>query len=290
MKTWLTVVLTVVSPALWAQDEILLWEGQAPFARPNDLEETVEQAWGVQCVVNVTIPTLTVYPPLGPLAAQAVIIFPGGGYEKESFQWEGHEIAAVLASHGITAAVLKYRLPLKAASDQPHLLPETDARRSVILMRSLADNYGFDAGRVGVMGFSAGGHLATVVSVLGPDDEQERPDFSLLLYPVTTLGDENRKWLEETLFHRPMTPVEQDRYSLVDHVTSATPPAFLAHSYDDDVVPIAESQVYAEALLSAGQEVEVHFFSRGGHGFGPGRPEDGTGQWLELAADWITRQ
>lgn len=290
MKRLTIILMSIWSPALWGQVEVPLWEGQAPFAKPNDLEEAVEQAWGVQCVVNVTNPTLTVYPPLGQPAAQAVIIFPGGGYLKESFQWEGHEIAAALASQGITAAVLKYRLPMEAASEQPHLLPETDARRSVILMRALADTYGFDTSRVGVLGFSAGGHLATVVSVLVPDDEQERPDFSLLLYPVTTLGDENRKWLEETLFHRPMSPEEQDRYSLVDHVTSASPPAFLAHAYDDDVVPIAESQVYAKALLSAGQEVEVHFFSRGGHGFGPGRPEDGTGQWLELAADWIIRQ
>ena len=154
-------------------------------------------------------------------------------------------------------------------------------------MRSLAGTYGFDASRVGVMGFSAGGHLATTVSVLPAKDEQERPDFTLLLYPVTTLTYK-QKWLEETLFHRSMTVGEQDRYSLVDHVSSATPPAFLAHAYDDEVVSIGESQAYAEAL-EAGREVEVHFFSRV-DGFGTGRPEDGTGQWLALAADWIRRQ
>ena len=157
-------------------------------------------------------------------------------------------------------------------------------------MRSMADTFGFDDSRVGVMGFSAGGHLAASISVLPPADEGERPDFSLLLYPVTTLSPENRTWLEETLFHRPMTTEERGRNSLVDRVTSATPPAFLAHAYDADLVPIQESQEYAAALIAVGQEVEVHFFARGGHGFGPGRPNDGTGRWLELAADWMRRQ
>lgn len=290
MKRCIVILLAFSVSSVGAQDEIPLWEGEAPFSKPNALVETVEEAWGVPCVVNVTVPTLRVHAGQGQIAAQAVIIFPGGGYEKESFQAEGHEIAAVLAAEGITAAVLKYRLPLEAASDQPYLLPESDARRAMILMRSMADTYGFDASRVGVLGFSAGGHLATTISVLPPDDERERPDFSVLLYPAIPLTTANLTWLEETLFHRRMTPEERDRYSLLNHVTSATPPAFLAHSYDDDVVPIHESQDYAAALVAAGQEVEVHFFAKGGHGFGAGRPEDGTGQWLELAADWIRRQ
>jgi acetyl esterase/lipase len=140
------------------------------------------------------------------------------------------------------------------------------------------------------MGFSAGGHLATAVSVFASEDEDENPAFSGLIYPVTTLGDENLKWLEDSLFHRRMSVEEQSQYSLVDHVNATTPPAFLVHAYDDDVVPILESQVYAEALVAAGREVEVHFFAMGGHGFGPGRPEDGTDQWLGLLADWIKRQ
>jgi len=87
-----------------------------------------------------------------------------------------------------------------------------------------------------------------------------------------------------------MTAEEQQQYTLVDNVTAETPPAFLLHSYDDDDVPISESIVYAEALTEVGQDVEVHFFAKGGHGFGPGRAEDGTDQWLGLLADWIQRQ
>jgi acetyl esterase/lipase len=219
-----------------------------------------------------------------------MIVVPGGGYVEESIVAEGQEIAEALSAQGITAAVLKYRLPLKEASDQPHLLPITDARRAISMMKLMAGEYGFDPTKVGIMGFSAGGHLATAASVLSPQNSDERPDFSALIYAVTTLAPENQEWLEKTLFHRPMTADEKRQYALVDHVDASTPPAFIVHTYDDDVVPIAESIVYAKALAAAGREVEVHFFFRGGHGFGAGRAEDGTGQWLGLLADWIKRQ
>lgn len=239
---------------------------------------------------NVTHPTLTVHQAKGDNSGRAIVVVPGGGYEVESFVAEGREIAEFLAARGITAAVLKYRLPLTDASETPHLLPLADTRRALSLLRSLASRFEFDPAKVGIVGFSAGGHLATVVSVLTPDDEFERPAFSALAYPVTTLAPANQEWLEESLFHRPMTAEERRQYSLVDHVDSRTPPAFLIHAYDDDVVPIRESELYAAAVAAAGQEVEVHFFARGGHGFGAGRPEDGTDQWLELLASWIRRQ
>jgi acetyl esterase/lipase len=157
-------------------------------------------------------------------------------------------------------------------------------------MKSRARDFGCDSSHIGIMGFSAGGHLATAVSVLAPDKPDERPDFSALVYPVTTLSAANQKWLEESLFHRAMTEAEKKQYALADNVTKATPPAFLLHAYDDKLVPIEESLVYAKALTSVGQEVELHCFAHGGHGFGPGRSGDGTAQWLGLLADWIKRQ
>jgi len=290
MKPIFTLLLVIVSSFLAAEEVIDLWEGPPPHSKPNSLEEYVKESCGVPCAHNVTKPTLTVHPAQGENSGRAIIILPGGSYIKESIVAEGQEIAEHLSSSGITAAVLKYRLPLLEASDQPHLVPLTDARRAVSLMKSLAGSYGFDPSRVGIMGFSAGGHLATATSVLMSENDDENPDFSALIYPVTTMAPENRKWLEEDLFHRPMTVEEQRQYSLVDNVTDETPPAFLLHAYDDDVVPISESIVFAEALTAVGQEVEVHFFARGGHGFGSGRAEDGTGQWLGLLADWIKRQ
>jgi len=279
-----------MSESIIAGDTISLWKEKAPYFKENSLEEYVKESWGVPCVHNVTQATLEIYPAMAENSGRAMIVLPGGGYVLESIEAEGRLIAEFLSSRGITAAVLKYRLPLAEASDQPHLVPITDARRAVSLMKSMAERLGFDSEKVGIMGFSAGGHLATAVSVWTSENIEENPDFSALIYPVTTLSSENRKWLEDTLFHRPMTEDEMLQYNLVDHVNKGTPPTFLLHAYDDDVVPIAESQVYAEALNAAGQDVEVHFFAKGGHGFGPGRPEDGTAQWLHLLANWIKRQ
>jgi len=290
MKLIIGLVITLISQPLFAQDVIDIWTEKSPYSKSNSLEEYVKESWGVPCVHNVTRSNLTVYPAMWENSGRAMIVLPGGGYVLESIEAEGSLIAEFLSSRGITAGVLKYRLPLKEASDEPHLVPITDVRKAISVMKSMAKEYGFDREKVGIMGFSAGGHLATAVSVLTSENADENPDFSGLIYPVTTLGSENQKWLEETLFHRSMTDEEKLQYSLVDHVNEATPPAFLLHSYDDDVVPIAESEVYAEALTAMGQEVEVHFFARGGHGFGPGRQEDGTAQWLHLLADWIKRQ
>ena len=290
MKHAISVLLMLIAACASAEDVFDLWEGSPPYSKPNSLEEYVKEAFGAPCTYNITVPTLTVYRAKGQNSGRAMVILPGGAYVLEAVETEGRLIADHLASRGITAAVLKYRLPLVEASDQPHLLPITDARRAISLMRSMAEKYGFDPSKVGIMGFSAGGHLATAASVLKSDQPEEYPDFSAPIYPVTTLGDRNQEWLEENLFHRPMTEGEIRQYSLVDHVNETTPPTFLVHAYDDDLVPIAESQVYAAALTAAGVEVESHFFAQGGHGFGPGRPEDGTAQWLDLLADWIERR
>jgi len=283
-------LLTFVASVSSAGEVIDLWQGPPPFSKPNSLEEYVKESWGVPCVVDVTHPTLTVYPARGENSGRAMIVLPGGGYEMESIVAEGSEIAEFLSTQGITAAVLKYRLPLVEASDQPHLVPLSDARRAIQLMKSIADTNGFDSSKVGIMGFSAGGHLAATVSVLRSGNPDENPDFSALIYAGITLRAEIRKVLEENLFHRTMTDGEIRQYSLAENVSSATPPAFLVHAYDDDVVPINESTRYAEALTAVGQEVEVHFFARGGHGFGAGRPEDGTHQWMGMLADWIKSQ
>jgi len=241
----------------------------------------------VPCIHNVTHPTLTVFPAQGQNSGRAMVVLPGGGYEVESFVAEGRQIAEYLSSRGITAAVLKYRLPLAEASDQPQLVPMTDARRAILVMKSLADAYGFDSSKVGIMGFSAGGHLATATSVLRSKDERENPNFSALIYPVTTMAPENQEWLEKTLFHRPMTASEKQQYSLVDNVTEETPPAFLLHAYDDDVVPISESLRFADALTAAGQDVEAHFFAKGGHGFGMKQTGFPVDSWPDRVIEWM---
>ena len=140
-----------------------------------------------------------------------------------------------------------------------------------------------------MLGFSAGSHLATVASLHRSEISEQNPDFSMLIYGVTRLTDENREWLEKTLYHRPMTDAELQEQTLLDHVNEHSPPAFLAHSMDDEVCHYSETTLYAEQLALHGVPVEVHLFPTGGHGWGPGRSEDGTDQWLELAAGWLNR-
>ena len=161
MRLVLVLALVSVVQPVAAVDVVELWQGEPPHSKPNSLEESVTESWGVPCVENVTEPTLSIHPAQGENSGRAMIVLPGGGYVLESFEAEGRLIAEFLASQGITAAVLKYRLPLKKASDEPWLLPITDARRAISLLRSIADTYGFDEAKVGIMGFSAGGHLAS---------------------------------------------------------------------------------------------------------------------------------
>jgi acetyl esterase/lipase len=273
-----------------AQEVYKLWEGQSkPYYKENNLKEHEKQAFGVTCVYDVTEPMLTVYRAQGQNSGRAVIIIPGGGYTLESIYHEGYNLAKVLSDNGITAAVLKYRLPNPASSDQPHLVPLLDTRRALSLLREKSNAYGFDKNMVGLMGFSAGSHLATVTSLWKSDNRDENPDFSALIYGVTRLTDTNLKWLEESLYFRKLTPEEKVKNRLVELVTQETPPAFLAHAYDDDVCNIKESTDYANALREHQVGVEMHLFPEGGHGFGMGRKEDGTDQWVTLFISWLIR-
>lgn len=271
-----------------AQEIYKLWEGQnKPFYKENALVEYESESWGVTCVFNVTEPTLTIYKATGKNTGKAVIIIPGGGYTLEAIYHEGYDLAKVLAKEGITAAVLKYRLPNPESSDQPELVPLTDARRALKIMREKADFYGIDRAKVGVMGFSAGSHLATVTSLWKSEDEEENPDFSALIYGVTDLSEENLKWLEESLYFRKLTDEEVAQNKLLDLVSNDTPPAFLVHAYDDDVCNVKETTMYAQKLFTHDVPVEMHLFPSGGHGFGMGRKEDGTNQWVKLFVNWL---
>jgi acetyl esterase/lipase len=290
MKAVLILMTAMCCPNVIAGDVVDLWEGPPPYSKAGSIEETVVENWGVPCVKNITRPTMTIFPAEGENTGRAVVIIPGGGYEVESFVEEGRKIASFLAAEGITAAVLKYRLPQKEISDTPWLLPMTDTQRAVAMMRSLAYSYGVDTSKVGVVGFSAGGHLAATVSVWPSEDPKGTPDFSALVYPAVTLSPENRKWLEKTFFHHAMTEDELKSWDLIGRIDASTPPVLMIHSADDDVVPLSESLLWAQTMIAAGGEVDAHYFATGGHGFGPGRAEDGTDQWLGLLANWVKRQ
>lgn len=273
-----------------AQQVIALWgESEPPYYKPHDVQEYQDDCWLAVCAYQVTHPTLTLYPPEGDASGAAVVILPGGGYEVEAVYHEGYEIAEALSRQGTFAAVLKYRLPSPVTSTQPEQVPSSDVRQALSLLRERQAEFGFQAERFGVLGFSAGGHLAAQVSVHPHEQSALNPDFSVLIYGVSQLNEENRAWLEKTLYHRAMTPQEVAYQTLLDHVGPATPPAFLVHAWDDETCHYSESTRYAEALARHGVDNELHLFARGGHGFGPGRSEDGTDQWLTLAGQWLRR-
>lgn len=283
-------LLSTPAASVMAQQVIPLWgEDDPPYSKPHENAEYEAPCWLAVCAYQVSEPTLTLYLPSGKGNGKAVIVLPGGGYEVEAVYHEGYEIAEALARDGTVAAVLKYRLPNPETSTVPEQAPLSDVRQALQLLREKQGEYGFSASRVGVMGFSAGSHLATLVSVGQAAEAVKNPDFSMLIYGVTRLTPENREWLEKTFYHRSMTPAEITEQTLLERVDENSPPAFLVHSLDDDTCHYSESTLYAEALTRHGVETELHLFARGGHGFGPGRDSDGTSQWLELASNWLNR-
>jgi acetyl esterase/lipase len=290
MQLFLGFALAMSTTPVLAGQVIPLWgKNVPPFSKPHTLEEYEAECWQATCSYQVVDPTLTLYKPEGDSNGNVVVILPGGGYEVEAVYHEGYEIAEALAGRGTVAAVLKYRLPNPESATEPQHVPLADVRQALQILRKNQAEYGFNAARFGVLGFSAGSHLATLASVSRSSDASQNPDFSMLIYGVTRLTPENQKWLEQTFYHREMTAREIEDQTLLERVNESTPPAFLVHAFDDDTCHFTESTLYAEALNRNGVEAEIHLFARGGHGFGPGREEDGTGQWLGLAATWLDR-
>lgn len=270
------------------QEIYKLWKiGGKPNYKENNLKEYEKEVWGTQCVFNITEPTLTIYKAKGNNTGKAVIIIPGGGYELVAMYHEGYDLAKALAKQGINAAVLKYRLPNPISSDKPHLVPLSDGRKALKILHEKADEYNIDTNQIGVLGFSAGSHLATVLSLWKSAEQNENPDFSALIYGVTNLSKDNLSWLEKSLYHRELTPKEIEENTLLNLVSEDTPPSFMVHAYDDDVCKVEETTLYAQELFENNIMAETHIFPKGGHGFGMGKASDGTDQWVSLFVNWL---
>jgi acetyl esterase/lipase len=286
----LILVMAVFSPFANAQQTISLWgEETPPYSKPHSVTEYVAPCWGADCAYDVVDPTLTIFPAEGEGNGNIVLVVPGGGYDVVAIFHEGSEIAHALATRGTSAAVIKYRLPRPTTSTRPERVPLADLYQAMKLLRHRQAEFGISAKHIGVMGFSAGSHLATVASLNDAPEPTLKPDFSMLIYGVTKLTQVNLEWLEKSLYHRKLTEAEIAAETLLGRVSQSSPPAFLVHALDDDTCHYTESTLYAEALIRHGVEAEIHLFPRGGHGFGPGRAEDGTDQWLDLAANWLHR-
>ncbi len=259
-------------------EQIALWTGQAPmgdgtFAETNTL--------------------ITVYRPEKPNGA-AVIICPGGGYKFRSMNPEGHNVARWLNEHGITGVVLEYRLP-----DGKSFVPLLDAQRAIRTVRSKAAEWGCDPERVGIMGFSAGGHLAsTAATHFDGGDAQSadpvnrlsaRPDFAILIYPVITMGEKTHAGSKSNLLGKTPTSEAIELFSNEKQVTDQTPPTFLTHAQDDRLVPADNSQLFFDALQAHNVHSEYLKLPSGGHGLnkhsGPMWEE-----WQAKSLQWLAAQ
>ncbi|MCI5743174.1 alpha/beta hydrolase [Phocaeicola faecicola] len=256
MKFLLCMGLFVLSQTwLHAQQplELKLW----PEGMPNDNGMTCQEENGVLYVAE---PTLTVYPATEG-NGMAIVACPGGGYGKLATDHEGKDMAAWFNNQGITYAVLKYRMP-----NGHKEVPLSDARQAMRILRHRAGEWQLK--RIGIMGFSAGGHLASTVATHF-EDEESHPDFQILFYPVISMDPEyTHRGTHDNLLGKQPAKEEEDDFSNELHVDGNTPPAFILHSSDDRSVPVAHSLNYYMALLRHQVPATLHIYPIGGHGWG----------------------
>lgn len=239
--------------------------------KPNETKKVAR-------LMNVTEPTLTLYAaPADKANGTAVVICPGGGYNILAWDLEGTEIAEWLNRHGVAAIVLKYRVP-RRDNRAPHVAPLKDAQRAMSIVRSKAKELGIDEKKIGILGFSAGGHLAAMTSMhfdqrtydkLDAIDEVScRPDFAVLVYPAY------------------LTNKEQTELSPDVKISEETPPMFLAHAGDDPVTPLSSVLLYA-ALKRAKVPAELHVYATGGHGYGMRSDNTTAANWPLRCEEWL---
>ncbi len=277
-----------------------LWAGSPPNSQPAGKPTERVQEGNIVWVRHVQNPAIEVrLPARGNATGQAVVVCPGGGYGGLAYDWEGTDFAGWLNSHGIAAIILSYRLPVDGdVAHQKWLVPLLDAQRAIRLTRAHAADWGINPAKVGIMGFSAGGHLASTVGTHFDAGDQtaadlvdrfsSRPDFMILVYPVISMAKETTH-SGSRLNLLGETPSDElvHRYSNELQVTAETPPTFLVHAGDDGAVSVNNSLLFYNALIAHQVPAEMHVYPQGGHGFSfaikKGRLED----WTQLCARWL---
>lgn len=285
---------------LSAQKAIIpLWPNEIPNQKPSDEKEKVETERFIW-ISNVQEPTIEVYlPSKSNATGQAVVIFPGGGYYGLAYDWEGIDMAKALNSRGVAGIVVKYRLPLsKSIIKDKEVVPLQDAQRAMRLVRSKASEWNIKEDKIGIMGFSAGGHLASTLGTHyndkvydkqdDADDLSARPDFMALIYPVITMEKSTtHTGSRGALLGDNPSDEMSDRFSANKNVTKDTPPTFLLHAQDDGGVPVENSILMFSALKKEDVPVTMHIYPKGGHGFSLALQDKRLKNWIALLYDWI---
>ncbi|HTR81516.1 MAG TPA: alpha/beta hydrolase [Bacteroidota bacterium] len=291
--------LLILSASSFCQPKtIRVWEGSIPGAieDPSYKSETIYIDGNKPRITKVTDPTLDFYPaPADKATGVAIVICPGGGYGRLAIDHEGTLVAVWLNTIGISAFVLTYRLPSDAIMVNKSIGPLQDGQEAIRIVRRHAKEWNIDPHKIGIMGFSAGGHLAAMVSTHFADTVYQhsnttsaRPDFSVLVYPVISM--------DSTITHRgsrdnllgPAPSNETVRYFSADRsVSKETPPAFIVQAADDKTVPVQNSIAYFLALEKIGIPCELHIYESGGHGFGLGGGTGTKSTWPQAFKAWL---
>jgi acetyl esterase/lipase len=275
-----------------------LWTGEIP----NYKETGSQEKWDTSDIISVTNvqnPEIAVYLPAKRQATgQAVIICPGGGYWALAYDFEGIDVAKWLNSKGIAGIVLKYRLPTSEGQIIPHESPLMDAKQAMRLVRYHASEWNINPEQIGIMGFSAGGHLASTLGThFDYGDEYAvdliervscRPDFMILVYPVITMTQPfMHKGSRNALIGEYPTTALVENYSNELQVSEDTPPTFLIHASDDKGVPVANSLVFYQALVENNVPAEMHIYPTGSHGFSLGINKGHLSNWPDACYEWM---
>jgi acetyl esterase/lipase len=270
-----------------------LYPGQIPnfIAGPNLQSEAVTD--GILRISQVSEPTYTLYLSPGDSVKPMVIIFPGGGYRILAASHEGSDIAMKLNQIGVHAMVVHYRLPDSTRQIEMKFAPLQDAQQAIRLARQQAKTWNVDLTKIGVMGFSAGGHLAASAATHGQVDYTKvndginlRPDFQILIYPVISFRAFGHKGSMISLLGKDQSEELVHLFSNEEQVNALTPRAFLVHAADDKAVPVANSLNYAAALAILNIPVDLHVMAKGGHGFGLTNKTTEE-YWFDRLATWF---
>ncbi|MBE7174094.1 MAG: alpha/beta hydrolase [Williamsia sp.] len=285
--------LTVIS------QEIIPLYSSVPNSKPGPDEEKMDTAANGRIGGSkVSRPTLTVFvPEAGKANGTAVVICPGGGYVHLAMTHEGYDVAKRLNSSGITCFVLKYRLPSDQIMVKKEIGPLQDAQRAIQIVREGADRWHLNKNKIGIIGFSAGGHLASTagthfqqVVIDNKAGTSLRPDFMILGYPVISFSDSlAHMGSRNNLVGKEASPELVNLYSNELQVTTQTPPTFLVHAKDDRTVKVENSLRFKEKLDSFHVPAEIYLYEKGGHGFGLNNSTSDV-KWMDLAEAWLRKQ
>jgi pectinesterase len=277
-------------------EEILLYENSIPNNKIAVNKENILVKDNVTRIAKVSVPTLTVFKPTKP-NGKSVIICPGGGYSILAFDKEGTRVAQEMNRWGITAFVLKYRLPDDTTNIDKSLAPLQDAQQAIRMVRQYATAWGVNKNQIGIMGFSAGGHVAATAATLfkfksdanNVDTTSIRPDFAVLIYPVISMDSTiTHKGSRNNLIGKNGDAKQTNFFSAELQVGKETPTSFLVHASDDGAVPVDNSVRYYQACIKNKVPVEMHLYQKGGHGFGMYN-KTSDDNWMDRLRSWINK-